>query len=508
MQRFAIKGRLQTPSGLRHEAVDNTNWMTVRMMRLPDEGSALLLHREMFTALQSILPTVRHLNVAPVIALDQDEFGSFAAYVAMEGDALVDWLRFHGVMTLQDATSLAEHCLSGLTALQEKQVLHGDLCPARITVKRDALMALHAILIEPAFAFLLHSPQAEAAGTPLTGHDVSFTAPEVLMRQTPDIRSDLYSLGATIYYCLTGQLPFPGNSPQEIANAHLQQTPAALEEFRADLPAPFCAWVMQLLSRDPQLRAASAAQALQQMKVSLGEIPVAAIVTPSRPALLTQAPQPAKAPTAIAAPKKFPVTTPKPASSKTWLIAAIAGIAVITLLIVMMNSSDAPQPTQPTTTASAEVITYFPKGRYVRIENRNRKVMNFAECLVMSGGKNIALQGVASSSSVDYGGPAKNGNDGNTTQAISGNSLVHTKGNEEVAWWEVDLVAVKEIESVIVWNRKEGAQKISHEANQRMDGFQVVILDAGRKEIYRSNPTKAPEASETFDLKNAMKPSK
>lgn len=500
VQRFAIKGRLQTPAGMRHEAVDNTNWMTVRMMRLPDEGSPLLLHQPMFDALQRILPTVRHLHVAPVIALDRDDFGYFAAYVAMEGETLVDWLRFHGVMTLDDAASLAENCLLGLQALQEHQVIHGDVCPARITVKRDALMALNAILIEPGFAFLLHSVEPETPGTPVEGHDVSFTAPELFLRQTPDIRSDLYALGATLYYCLTGQLPFTGSSPQSIVNAHLQHSPAALEEFRADLPPAFCAWIMKLLSRDPNLRPTSAPHAIQLLKEALGKVPVAAAPQPSRapaPRLATPALAAPKVATAIA-PKTFTPQRKKSSSPVPWIIGAVVALCALVLIIVMSNSSS-PKPTAPAPIVKDEAPANYPIGRYVRVENRNGKVMNFAECLVICDGKNSALTGVASSSSVDYGGPAKNGNDGNTTQQISGNSLVHTKGGEEVAWWEVDLLAEKPIESIIVWNRKEPKY---HESSTRMDGFQVVILDSKRKEIYRSDPTKAPDASVTFDLKN------
>jgi hypothetical protein len=103
---------------------------------------------------------------------------------------------------------------------------------------------------------------------------------------------------------------------------------------------------------------------------------------------------------------------------------------------------------------------------------------------------------------VDYGGNPEHGNDGNTAQTIAEKSIVHTKGNEALAWWEVDLLGEHIIENVIVWNRKEYNNV---EINTRINGFQVVILDAQRNEVYRSNPTKAPESSITFDLRGLGK---
>jgi hypothetical protein len=140
----------------------------------------------------------------------------------------------------------------------------------------------------------------------------------------------------------------------------------------------------------------------------------------------------------------------------------------------------------------------YPKGRYVRIENRNKQILNFAECLVLSEGANIAIRGKSTASSEHPGGAAKNGNDGNTAQSFSENSCVQTKGNEDLAWWEVDLLETHPIELIEVWNRKEAGDLES----MWLSGFQVVILDSARKELYRSPPTKAPEQSVKFDLKD------
>jgi serine/threonine protein kinase len=511
VQRFAIKGRVQTSAGLRFEAVDNSNWMTVRMMRLPDEGSPLQLHHKWFEKLQKVLPTLRHINICPIIELGKDDYGHYAAYFQMEGETLVDWLRFHGVMTQEDAVNVAEHTLAALGALAQVRLIHGDICPARLVVKRDTIMALNTTLIEPGLAMLLHPIVDETPGTPVTGHDVTTTAPEVLMRQAVDIRSDFYSLGVTLFYCLTGELPFPGATPQEVANSHLQHTPVSLDQYRADLPQSLCDWVMQLINRDPQARPASVAEAQQSLLVATGRALPKAIIAPvTKPVLQTVT---ASIPYVSTLPKA-PVLLKSAAPKKSGALFGIIGatLAVITLVIILLNRDDDPKPAAPVAKSAADAIPVeateiekikrYPVGRYVRIENTNRKCMNFAECQVFHGTTNIALKGIASSSSVyTVGLPAK-GNDGKLGQSSAEGSVVHTKGNEALAWWEVDLLQEHVIENIIVWNRKEPH---NHEANSRMDGFQVVILDALRKEIYRSTPTKAPESSVTFELRGMGK---
>ncbi len=519
VERFDISGRINTPAGLRYEGIDNSNGMPVRIMRVPEPGSPFLLHEEAFHALKSILPSLRHANIAPVFVLETDDDGAYSAYARMDGETLLDWLRLHGVLTLADAAPLALGCLKALEALHAAGIMHGDLCPSRVLVNRDATLALHAILIEPAMAFLVRTHEENAPGTPPPGRDVVFTSPEAINRETLDVRSDLYSLGTTLYYSLTGQLPFAGDSPSEIALAHLQGKPEPIEMYRDDIPAGISSWLMNLMSRDPRDRPSSAGVALANLQSALAAAEAPPVIA-SPEVLIPPIPQDniLVAQLAPLPPKPNPIPHPSPQHRPIQpghSARPTVGIK-ISLFFIILNSvlaigltalaiwyfafhqkSSAPKAEVPKISDNVKAPVY-PKGRYVRIENRNKQILNFAECLVLSEGANIAIRGKSTASSEHPGGAAKNGNDGNTAQSFSENSCVQTKGNEDLAWWEVDLLETHPIELIEVWNRKEAGDLES----MRLSGFQVVILDSARKELYRSPPTKAPEQSVKFDLKD------
>jgi serine/threonine protein kinase len=88
-------------------------------------------------------------------------------------------------------------------------------------------------------------------GTPL------YMSPEQAEGRVVDARSDLYSLGATIYHLLAGRPPFDGPTPLAVAMAHINQPATPIAALRPDLPAGFCRIVDTLLAKQPAERFAS-----------------------------------------------------------------------------------------------------------------------------------------------------------------------------------------------------------------------------------------------------------
>jgi hypothetical protein len=132
-----------------------------------------------------------------------------------------------------------------------------------------------------------------------------------------------------------------------------------------------------------------------------------------------------------------------------------------------------------------------PEGRFVRIEIPGKsKFLQIAEVQVFSGGKNVAMSGVASQVSTFAEASAKRAIDGNTAPEYDKGSVAHTLETEN-PWWEVDLKSLHALDRIVVWNRAE--------AGERLDGFRVVILDADRKPVWEKSGNKAAE-SIPFDL--------
>ena len=133
--------------------------------------------------------------------------------------------------------------------------------------------------------------------------------------------------------------------------------------------------------------------------------------------------------------------------------------------------------------------TATPRARFVRIElPGEKKILSLAEVQVFSGEENVAKQGKASQSSVEYSGPAELAIDGNTNGDFEKKSTTHTS-NEDDPWWEVDLGSEQNVDSVVVWNRTDGT------VGGRLANFRLLALDAAHQPVWTTQVATAPKKS-------------
>jgi serine/threonine protein kinase len=163
-----------------------------------------------------------------------------------------------------------------------------------------------------------------AAAGPQPG-DADFVAPELTIEPVhADIRTDLYSLGCTAYYLLSGREPFPGGTYQQKIERQRQALPAPLERLRPDIPAPLAALVRHLLAKRPEERYSTPLELVSALeRAERGDTAIAPAVQP---------PPAAAAPPATEIPRSRP-TRPRPAaaSSSRRKLLLLAGGAVALL---------------------------------------------------------------------------------------------------------------------------------------------------------------------------------
>ena len=129
------------------------------------------------------------------------------------------------------------------------------------------------------------------------------------------------------------------------------------------------------------------------------------------------------------------------------------------------------------------------EGRFVRIELPRRGTLTLAEVQVFSGGQNIATKGSAKQSSTSNGGEASHAIDGRTDGSFGTGTQTHSQENENNPWWELDLGGDRSVESVTVWNRTDA------DLGKRLEGFTLIVLDGGRREVFRKTGIAAPSPS-------------
>ena len=212
------------------------------------------------------LAAVQHPNVVGVYDFGADEAGPFLIMELVEGETLEEVVA-RGAFPLRDFRILAQQSLEGLAAAHQVGLLHRDLKPSNLMLKHGPTNDLQVKLMDFGIAGFTASafgdvlPAASDRPGTILG-TVEFMAPEQFEGRPVSARSELYSMGCIFYYALTGRDPVLGDSVEAIAESHLGAQIVPLGGLRPDLPRAVCDWVMRLLSRHPQERPGSVAEAL------------------------------------------------------------------------------------------------------------------------------------------------------------------------------------------------------------------------------------------------------
>jgi serine/threonine protein kinase/ABC-type transporter Mla MlaB component len=163
-------------------------------------------------------------------------------------------LRERAPLDWQHACRLLFDVCSSLALLHSRRLLHRDVSPRNVRCTRSG----GAKLIDFGAMAPMSAGGADVVGTP------AFVAPEIVQRLALDARADLFSLGATLYYALTGQLPFQARtfSEAQVAWSHRIAAPSSLAP---EVPAALDDLVLGLLSIEPSLRPPSAFEVMQRL---------------------------------------------------------------------------------------------------------------------------------------------------------------------------------------------------------------------------------------------------
>jgi serine/threonine protein kinase len=214
---------------------------------LGDESARLRFLREARAA-----ASVHHPNVASVFHLGRTGQNYFYAMEFVEGETLENLIRRLGRLEVNLALEIVAQVTAGLAAVHRQKLVHRDIKPSNIMVSFEEGAAV-AKIIDLGLAKAVNEPSSQTAismpggfvGTP------DFASPEQFAGLPIDIRSDLYSLGVTLWKMLTGQVPFRGTSA-ELMYQHLH-SPLAIEQLEY-LPQPVVVFLEVLLEKDPGRR--------------------------------------------------------------------------------------------------------------------------------------------------------------------------------------------------------------------------------------------------------------
>ncbi|HEV8611482.1 MAG TPA: protein kinase [Thermoanaerobaculia bacterium] len=254
------EGGMGTIYKVRHRLLDEVR--VVKVMR-PQIGADEELKRR-FTQEAKTATRLKHPNIGAILdfALDSDGM----AYIVMEyidGVNLSELLKASGPPGLDLTLEVAHQSLLALGFLHRKNVVHRDVAPDNLMLTRDEQDGPQIKLIDLGIAKPLDKT-IDMTSTGVFLGKLKYSSPEQLggldAGETLDARSDLYSLGVVLYELLTGQLPFPGESPRELFAAHLFKPPLpfSVTDPGGGVPEPVRAVVLKAIDKERGRRYASA----------------------------------------------------------------------------------------------------------------------------------------------------------------------------------------------------------------------------------------------------------
>ena len=202
-------------------------------------------------------------NIVNVYDVGEDQGNYYIVMELVEGITLKEYIVKKGKLSVREATSIAIQVGMGLAAAHDQGIVHRDVKPQNIIISTDGKVKVTDFGI--ARAASSNTISANAMGS------VHYSSPEQVRGGYSDARSDIYSLGITLYEMVTGRVPFDGETTVAIAIKHLQDEMEAPSRFTPDLPYSLEQIIYKCTQKSVERRYQSMNDVITDLKRSLME---------------------------------------------------------------------------------------------------------------------------------------------------------------------------------------------------------------------------------------------
>ncbi len=278
--KYRIVREIARSNDIVYEAIDPSmaRRVAVKELQIPPHlaGAQKRERIERFYREAKAAGTLSHRNVVTIYDVGQENDRHFLVMEYLEGQSLRDILQMQGALPLKETLEIALQLCDALGYAHSRGVVHRDVKPDNVHILPGGIVKLTDFGIARITAEPSITSQGQVFGTP------SYMSPEQVASQTVDHRTDLFSLGITLYEMLAGRKPFTGDSVITITYNIMNMQPT----MPVGVPGPLQQILQRALAKDPSLRYQNAAMLATDLRAEK----FALAGTPSAPASGRSAP--------------------------------------------------------------------------------------------------------------------------------------------------------------------------------------------------------------------------
>ncbi|MDP6354713.1 MAG: protein kinase [Planctomycetota bacterium] len=205
-----------------------------------------------------------HPCLAAVHDVGEDQGRFFYSMEYLEGGSLEDLLNYTDRLPPASALKLVIDATRGLEYLRKERIVHRDIKPENLMLDGEGNVKI----VDLGIAIDLEKTYGMSGGVYGTPH---YMAPEQVLGQVVDHRTDLYALGCTLYRMLSGRFPFVADNEEAIMDMQLNAAADPLRDLVPDVPSELCAVVQRMMEKSPDDRYENGAETLVDLQLCMAE---------------------------------------------------------------------------------------------------------------------------------------------------------------------------------------------------------------------------------------------
>lgn len=236
-------------------------YVAVKMLR-PEFNDDIEFLKRFETEAQAAA-ALSHPNIVSVYDVGTHDKIHYIVMEYVEGVTLKEFLSDTGPLPIEKIVDFSTQIASALEHAHAKKIIHHDIKPHNIIITESGLLKVTDFGLARAVSASTTVASAGAIGS------VHYASPEQARGGYTDAKSDIYSLGITMYEMTTGRVPFDGDTPVSVAIKHLQKEPTPPSEIAPDVPQSLEKIILKCIEKEPSKRYQQAGEIIGDLKMVL-----------------------------------------------------------------------------------------------------------------------------------------------------------------------------------------------------------------------------------------------